>query len=373
MSNLATMIMEGSNYGSSFAQLDRTYGHEDGAGLIAMESAEALRDIFEAEFYVPNTCTIAAALEGASCVEESTQAAIMEASVKGVFAKIKEFFIKLKAKVADFIHNIKRYLTGIFGNDVKWVTNYEKELKALNATQLKDYEINMYTYTIKKSTELGVEGNFDKLETAAKTFLNKKIREGMGSSNENWEEALDTEFTKTYEEFLKSTLGSADTDEVQKNAWSIMRNGADNKSDMDKVSVGPSEIKKYIDEIKKSTKELSEFDKIITNTNKAYDKAIKLVNDAEKYVTSISDSEDRFDSEKGMTGDNNGTGKTYATASVRANYASTLRKYSSYLSKCQGVQNTINTAAKSAYVERNAAYKKALTGAFSYAKKNKKK
>ena len=87
MSNLASMIMEGTGFGR--ARLTHSYDHENGAGLIAMESAEALRDIFEAEFYIPNTCTIQATLEGASCVAESSQAAIMEASIKGAFEKIK--------------------------------------------------------------------------------------------------------------------------------------------------------------------------------------------------------------------------------------------------------------------------------------------
>ena len=39
----------------------------------------------------------------------------------------------------------------------------------------------------------------------------------------------------------------------------------------------------------------------------------------------------------------------------------------------QSFKNSKYTAAKSAIVERNGAYRKALVGAFGYAKKNKKK
>ena len=86
MSNLATMVMEGASLGYGSAKLDHSYDHENGAGLIAMECAEALHSIFEAEFYVPNTCTIQAAVKGATSVEESTQASVMEASIKGARA-----------------------------------------------------------------------------------------------------------------------------------------------------------------------------------------------------------------------------------------------------------------------------------------------
>jgi hypothetical protein len=41
------------------------------------------------------------------------------------------------------------------------------------------------------------------------------------------------------------------------------------------------------------------------------------------------------------------------------------------ISKEQTVANKIANAAKSAYVERNSAYKSALTGAFAYARKHK--
>ena len=60
MSNLATMIMEGSMGIGSKVELAHSYDHENGAGLIAMESAEALKDIFEAEFI--RRADIAAAL-----------------------------------------------------------------------------------------------------------------------------------------------------------------------------------------------------------------------------------------------------------------------------------------------------------------------
>ena len=372
MSNLATMIMEGSGLGTS-AKLTHSYDHEGGAGLIAMESAEALRDIFEAEFYVPNTCTIAAALEGASCVEESSQAAIMEASVKGAFAKIKDFFIKLKEKVKDFLHNIKRYLTGIFGNDVKWVTNYEKELTSLSNNDLKDYKVKMYDYSIIQVLDkAGIESKADSLLAAARHKI--KVLETQTKGAESEADDLEDAFKDEFETYLKDELKDSDPDSIQKNAWSKMRNWAKSESDKDDVKVGTSEISKYIKEIKDGPKIVDKYDKMISGVDKSYNKAIKFVNECEKEVNNakIAKGSDNVKVVPGSAIGANTEGNFYMSSDKASSYTACLRKYAQYLSKLQSVDNTINTAAKSALQERNKAYKKALTGAFGYAKKNNK-
>lgn len=386
MSNLATMIMEGSNYGFGKANLAHSYDHEDGAGLIAMESAEALRDIFEAEFYVPNTCTIAAALEGASCVEESSQAAIMEASLKGAFEKIKQFFIKLKEKVKEFIHNIKRYLTGIFGNDVKWVTNYEKELKALSAKDLKGYKIKMYNYTIGETISKDeLDKMSEELLNTVQSLIDKEIISHTGDSSEHGRgeeydsDKFKAELDDDYEQFIKDLVGkSIDADELDKAIWSVLRDGASSESDKEDVEVAGN-IKTFIDTIKSSPKTISAYDTMISKTESMYTKAINLVKTTEqklgnsKYhdngLTSVDIKSDQYKDEAKTQKYNTVTG----TSSQISDIQSILRQYASAISKMQGVQNKAFTATKSAYVERNAAYKKALVGAFGYAKKNKKK
>lgn len=373
MSNLATMIMEGSGIGGFKATLSHSYDHENGAGLIAMESAEALRDIFEAEFYVTNTCTIAAALEGASCVEESSQAAIMEASVKGAFAKIKQFFIDLKEKVKDFLHNIKRYLTGIFGNDEKWVKNYEKELTALSDKDLKGYEVKMYNYSIVKALDKADIEKFGNMMLSE--IQGDMVEMFKGSATNKLDESdIDDEFKDAYEGALRDMVGTTDPDELQKGAWSMMRSGAESDKDKETVSVGKSQISAYIAAIKNGSKDISAYDTMITKVNKAYDKAIKFVNDCEKKVSNAkTDDNGMATANRSSIGAPAVAGKEDITMNSRttSQYAMCLRKYSSYMSKMQSAHNTINTAAKSALQERNSAYKKALTGAFAYARKNK--
>lgn len=375
MSNLATMIMEGSGMGFK-ADLAHTYDHENGAGLIAMESAEALRDIFEAEFYVPNTCTIAAALEGASCVEESSQAAIMEASIKGAFAKIRDFFIKLKEKVKDFLHNIKRYLTGIFGNDEKWVKTYEKELGDLKTESLKDYKVKMYNYTIMKAlSKADIEAKGNALLDTVKSEISQAYAATVGNKEID-EDAVSEKIKAGYESALKEMLGTTEEDEVQKKAWSMMRDGAESEKDKEDVPVGKTEISNYISAIKNASKDIKAYDDMITKTEKAYNNAIKFINDCEKKVGNAKEDNngvrtvDRTN--VGLSGtDASGSSTVNMGSKAASSYTMILRKYSSHMSKLQSAENTINTAAKTALQERNKAYKKALTGAFSYANKNK--
>lgn len=390
MSNLATMIMEGSNYGFGRANLTHSYGHEDGAALIAMESAEALRDIFEAEFYVPNTCTIAAALEGASCVEESSQAAIMEASVKGVFQKIKDFFIKLKEKVKDLLHRIIRYLKSIFMSDAKWVEQYKDDLKALSSADLKGYEVKLYNYTIESAMS---KDELAKSSTAlmdqTKDYIDDIISRSAGRTISNDEvdsDKLDEEFDDAYLEYVKSILKKpVDEDEIQKALWSKYRGGAENETDKNDVAVG-SNITNFIETIKKSQKLIDGYNTAISKTDKMYNDAIKFVTDTEKKMDDLEYSKNNINgvereetlvnyNKPKDTVDGNG-GKElgrFGTRTQVSNITAALRKCSSTLSKMQTFENNNFNAAKTAITERSGAYKKALVGAFGYARKNKKK
>jgi hypothetical protein len=386
MSNLASMIMEGSGgfYGSG--RTDLPYDHEDGAAKIAMESAEALRDIFEAEFYIPNSCTIQAALEGYSCVEESSHYSVMEGAIKGAFEKIKQFLIKLKDKVVSFLHNIKRYLLGVFGNDAKWVGKYEKELTSLKSEDLKDYKIKMYEYVDNLESFCDKTVDVDALTKMAEENT-KKWREGKvderwtnpdSEDNLNENDAFKEAMDKQYLKFIRDSFAKPSLDEdddLTKAAWSAVRNQADDESDMEEVTVGPSQIKTYIEAIKKGESKLTKYDSMISKTNQQYKKAIDFVNKQEKTASTLNYTGTKDWNEE--TAKQKGAAKAWEVnekkqSNASQQFATICRIYASYLSKCQSAHNTLNTALKNALVERNKAYKKALTGAFAYARKQRK-
>lgn len=391
MANLASIIMEGATFGSGIStKLSHSYDHENGATLIAMESAEALRDIFETTFYVPNTCEIAAALEGASCVEESSQMVIMEGAFKNAFAKIKEFFIKLKDKVIEFLHSIKRYLDGIFKSDQDWVKKYKNDLKNLKSGDLKDYEVKMYTYTHLEN-DTGIQ---EKLEyELGKTVdrINAYIFGHKDDSSEVDDDAFDEEMDKKYADFIKGLGLDADpedNDDITEKIFSYYRDGATSESDKDDVSVA-SNMSSWISALEGSGKALSAYDKEIAASKKGYEKIIKYIDGVEKKVDKLNISDgkpgsfstsgvERLKDENGMyTGNVKKNDKSVdnkiSTTQAQSNITARLRALSSTASKMQTTANQALTAKKTAYVERNGAYKKALMGAFAYARKNKKK
>jgi hypothetical protein len=115
---------------------------------------------------------------------------------------------------------------------------------------------------------------------------------------------------------------------------------------------------------------------MISKTDSMYNKAVKLVDNEEKQWEN-----QKADSEGNKHKDVEGTfklgdGSNYKWnasygAGAQSAVTAALRSYSATISKCQTAKNKQLTAAKSALVERNAAYKSALTGAFSYARKHK--
>ena len=371
MANLARMIMEGGSIGSS-ANLTHSYDHEDGAGLIAMESAVALRDIYEAQFYIPNTCEIEAAFEGASCVEESSYASIMEGAFKNAIERIKEFFVKLKDKVLEFLHNIKRFLSGVFQSAEKWVKTYEKELNNIK-NDLKDYEIQGFKYDIKikKVMDKGVIG-YDKIIQMAEYKVNSVLKTDASTSDKkiskldekNSEDDLVEEYKKVYTTYVKNLIGKSDIDddEIDETIWKLMRSGASSKNDTERISVS-SIFSTAIDALKNSVKEVDEFDDVIKNTRTQYDDALKFLNKTESKFKDISDEGGKVTNPK--------SGKEQSWSSTKASYISKqLSAFSSITSKMQTLANKYTSAAKVALQERNRMYYSALKGAFAYARKN---
>ena len=391
MANLASIIMEGATFGSGIStKLSHSYDHENGATLIAMESAEALRDIFETTFYVPNTCEIAAALEGASCVEESSQAAIMEGAFKNAFAKIKDFFIKLKEKVIALLHSIMRYLDGIFKSDQDWVKKYKEDLKNLKSSDLKDYEVKMYKYT-NLDHYTGIQADMNNVLDELMAEIDNYINEHNSDKDEVDSDVFEENAKKKYEDFVKENFGADadDDDEIEKSIFGMFRDGAADENDKEEISVA-SNKDSWVTALEKSGKELTTYNKEIADVKKGYENIVKYINKLEDKVSKLNITDekagklnykravgkvDRYanGNAAGVRYEREETSRDISTTQAQSNITSYLRTLSSAASTEQSLANRVYTAKKTAYVERNGAYKKALMGAFAYARKNKKK
>ena len=343
MSNLSSIIREGCDLETinQTRKLNHKYDYKNGVDLIAMESAEALRDIFETAFYIPNTCEINAALEGASCVEESSQIAIMEAAYTSAYNKIKKYYIDTKEKVIDLLKNIKGILLSSIEDDKKFIETYKHTLKTVNFFNARDFKYEMHEYT-----NLEPKNTFQKyvIEYCIKfrgcyVMYNTKF-----GNNESTGIDIYRELESMYNSFT-SKNGSVIFTGVVKNGdigditYAYFRNGATSENDKKPVPVSRN-INKFMNAFGDAKVFLRSYDTEIRDVERCYTDMITWM--------------DSFKLED-------------APSSKHLNDAiSVLSKISSYIGKMQTITNRSMIDRCTAYIERGLEYRRALTKACIY-------
>lgn len=335
---LASMLME-SAFGApdvSPEVLSR-YNHEDGAALIAMESAADLHDIFVEGFIGMEELEFQqyrANMEGASeDVMEGIGDKIVS-SAKNAIAKVKAFIKKLWEKVKGFFHSVRRYLDGIFMNGADFAKKYEGELKKLklNGFTYTMYEYNIDTYT-KKMVTAGKKSTDDILKGWADV---EKIMPAAVKNDEVADENKD--LVEGIGDSIKATFGISDLDDttkVREAAWSKIRNGATSDADKKEISVKINEV---ITVLKKYPEQQKFFADMAKDMDRMYSGTIK-------YLDAYAKEADEQKAKK---------------------KAAAARKLSSQMSKYQSVTNIVSNEIKSAMAERVKTYKSVCMAAFKY-------
>ncbi len=335
---LASMLME-SAFGApdvSPEVLSR-YNHEDGAALIAMESAADLHDIFVEGFIGMEELEFQqyrANMEGASeDVMEGIGDKIVS-NAKAAIAKVKAFIKKLWEKVKGFFHNVRRYLDGIFMNGADFAKKYEGELKKL---KLNGFTYTMYEYDIDTYTKKMVTAEKKDTDDMLKTWAN--IEKNMSAVVKSGEvDAENKAMVEGFGEFIKESLGLSDLDDttkVREAAWSKVRKGATSEADKKEVSVKINEV---ITVLKKYPEQQKFFAEMVKDMDRMYSGAIK-------YLDAYAKEADEQKAKK---------------------KAAAARKLSSQMSKCQSVTNIVTNEVKSAMAERVKTYKSVCMAAFKY-------
>lgn len=337
---LASMLME-SAFGApdvSPEVLSR-YNHEDGAALIAMESAADLHDIFVEGFIGMEELEFQqyrANMEGAS---EDVMEGIGEkiaSGAKNAIAKIKAFIKKLWEKVKAFFHNVRRYLDGIFMNGADFAKKYEGELKKL---KLNGFTYTMYKYTIddmsksmvnalKKETDAVLKA-FGAVDKDAMAYVVKTTDASSFGSDIN-----DNVFAKSLEDEVGASVDD-DTAKIREKIWASLRGGATSDADKTEQNVKIAEI---------------------IATLKKYDNQVKLYNDAGKESDRMFSGIIKFLDAYAKEADEQKAKKKAAAA----------RKLSSQVSKYQTIANMGLNETKSAMAERVKTYKSVCMAAFKY-------
>ena len=368
--SLVSNLISGST--GSFGLIDaKKYGHDTGALRIATESAEALHDIFIEGFYNMEQAELAAVHEGVA-LESSQYQAVVEASVASVFAKVKDFFKKLWEKVKAFFHSMKRYIDAIFMSGKEFVKKYDADIK--KATNLKDFSYKMYDYDDKKIDDIDVvdvEEEVNALLADKSSFFsgNKTIAQVVDELSNAPDKSLsDNAFSDDVKSTTKSDISNSESDmddaaaelvaemheikgvteysDFSNACFSHFRNGAEDKNDMDDIEI--SSLSEKVSILKSFNS--SKLDKMMSNTDKVYKKAIKQIDDVESLVN-----------------------KKFRDTETKKIASKLLSMYSSMFSKMQSLDNTYYTAWKTAAKERDSAYKSMIVKAIAYSKKQGKK
>lgn len=270
---LASMLMESALGGVPMnvaPELLRKYTHEDGASLIAMESAEDIHEIFYESFYAMESLEFSkqrAAMEGASADVMEGIADKIKGKAKAAMAKIKEKLKALWEKVKAFFKNTKTYLMAIFQNGAKFAKANQKMLRGLD---LNGFEYEVFDYKIEDAGKamLGVCDD-------ARNDLMKDVESKLNAIKaENAKDIEAGKSGKAMADHYDSILGAFGVDgdgseeAVSEYIWGALRGGI--KSAAEK-KVYSGKIDSLVDALIRSPQMTKTFD----NMQKAEDRLFK--------------------------------------------------------------------------------------------------
>ena len=350
---LASILLETSMGGGTpkvSPEMLSKYTYDDGAALIAMESAADLHEIFCEGFYDMEELEIRQYMtvqEGASEeVLEGIGSTIKE-KTKAAFGKIKEVLKKLWEKVKVFYYNIKRYLSSIFSNTADFLKTYEADLKTL---KMNDFTYPVYNYTFdklqKRSKDDGIktmESLIKQAEDHVKEFTGRawmvdNVEAKYNDMRDNSRDDAIKAYDKKVKEFMKDDFGIDDESKISEVFWSACRGGAKYGDAPDKRRVN---IKEIIKGLKDAPNYLKIYSELSNKLDKVYSDAIKKIEQAE----------------------NAADDKTYTNA------VAVYKSLTASIKKMQNVQNASINAQTTAIYEMIKTYRKVITAALRYKQK----
>lgn len=289
---LASMLMEsafGGTLNDVSPEILRKYTHDNGATLIAMESAEDLRDVFVDTVYTMETLDFqlqVAAMEGAS---ESVTEAITDKVKEKANLAVQTVRTKLKSlweKVKGFFKNVKTYILSIFQNAVKFVKANQSTLKKLDLT---GFKYDAFEYTIdtegKKMAETIQKEANGIIEFVTQMAKQQESNKANSTKVDQTSTQYDSYKEDRYNKFVEREFGgSKEESDVTKYVWAKLRGGAQNESDK-KVFTGS--IDSLVDAIIGSNGVIKAFDNMWTSQDRMFTNAMSKCKELERLDTSV--------------------------------------------------------------------------------------
>lgn len=310
--SLAKMLLEGTASNLTASEASR-YSADEGAAILAMESAELLQDIFMESECKENEIVLNAALEGYAPDSEIVQEGVGSA-LKGALDKVIAWFKKMKDGVVAFFKNVAKYLDKLFLSGKEFVNKYKneltkKDLDGLTYTMYKyddDALNNLDKETSIKEAESECDKVINQISNNAGTMINsgkynadlikdyrKKNPSGELGEDPNGEKAEKTKYAlksnyehykekyrkKKIEKLNEVNVEDIDTENPTTSGVTDAfikkyRGGAESESDKEELDV---DIRDSINIVEKTSSYISIVNTMMNKVKTKYDKGIKEV------------------------------------------------------------------------------------------------
>lgn len=243
MNNLASLILEGSNYSSRSVDMGN-YDYRD--SMVAesefLDSAFAtlFTDIMEAEksYMVADIVASATIIREQSMGNSVDIVAVTEGVNGGVIAKIKGAFQKLWAKIKAFYEKVKNWFKAMFYDAGKFVKEFGPTLKK-KAGQVKGFEYEGFKYTYDTGSKAvedvikNVQAELGKTYNALDIVANGKgasideIKAALGNNLNHTKEEVDKmpSTSDVIDEYMTKTLKYDDISDMKSNLTEKFHDG----------------------------------------------------------------------------------------------------------------------------------------------------
>ena len=260
-----------------------------------------------------------------------------ENAVSDFAATVKRFLLKIWDKLKAIFKRFLMLFDGYAKTDKDFVNKYKSDI--FKAKNLSDFKFKGYRYTIDKANPMIGACTLVKIGSAIAADDAKKIREDFS----DYEEGLRSAILKAG----GSSTGNCDASEFVKELHSILRDGMDEKEDLENID--PNALCNELMGSKDAKKKLGDFFKA---AKKSIDEDIKAGEQMQKEAL------------KGMPESDE------AKAKGKSDYMTVISVKLQIIRNLKNMMVTVNGAALAALKERSRQYKSCLVKIVSYHPKN---
>lgn len=269
-------------------------------------------------------------------VESGDIHAVNEGAIKDFFKKAKEWFMKLWEKIQQIFKNAVLWLSAKFGKNDAFYRKYKDSFhSALNTKNLENFSITGYKYE-KLVDVLNGSINIEKTKVdEAEKYIKDKINKDNAKEIKDYiKDELNTDkLADTAEEFRGKVLGNLGvsnaynnkfTDSEMKQELDEFLKGSNSKETLEIKDI--TKLKDQFDLLKNPKTVGNTFNKMIKNTKKEIDEAIRKINTYEKEQVKLSS--DKNENKGELAG---------AYASAASKFVQILKDEKTIISTCHSI------------------------------------